>query len=132
MWADLAASYEALSEPVKTLLEGRYAYHVHPDYYLGDEERSRRYDGRGGYRLQHAVRGLAGGLGHHEQVGAGPGAHHRLRCQRRLQDRPGLAVPVPARPAPPGPASDDDGTTVHVRASTVVPSWRRFAGLLRG
>ena len=44
MWADLAASYEALSEPVKTLLEGRYAYHVHPDYYLGDEERSRRYE----------------------------------------------------------------------------------------
>ena len=44
MWADLAASYEALSEPVKTLLEGLYAYHVHPDYYLGDEERSRRYE----------------------------------------------------------------------------------------
>ena len=44
MWADLGASYEALSEPVKDLLEGLYAYHVHPDYYLSDEERSRRYE----------------------------------------------------------------------------------------
>jgi len=31
-----AASYDALSEPVQTLLEGLYAYHVHPDYYLTD------------------------------------------------------------------------------------------------
>ena len=44
MWADLVASYEALSEPVQALLESLYAYHVHPDYYLGDEERSRRYE----------------------------------------------------------------------------------------
>ncbi|HWG12123.1 MAG TPA: TauD/TfdA family dioxygenase [Streptosporangiaceae bacterium] len=44
MWADLGASYEALSDPVKELLEGLYAYHVHPDYYLSDEERSRRYE----------------------------------------------------------------------------------------
>jgi taurine dioxygenase len=44
MWADLGASYEALSDPVKDLLEGLYAYHVHPDYYLSDEERSRRYE----------------------------------------------------------------------------------------
>jgi taurine dioxygenase len=44
MWADLGASYDALSEPVKELLEGLYAYHVHPDYYLSDEERSRRYE----------------------------------------------------------------------------------------
>jgi taurine dioxygenase len=43
-WADLVASYEALSEPVKTLLEGLSAYHAHPDYYAGDEERSRRYE----------------------------------------------------------------------------------------
>ena len=43
-WADLAASYDALSEPVKTLLEGLSAYHAHPDYYAGDEERSRRYE----------------------------------------------------------------------------------------
>jgi taurine dioxygenase len=44
MWADLVASYEALSEPVQALLESLYAYHVHPDYYLGDDERSRRYE----------------------------------------------------------------------------------------
>lgn len=44
MWADLTASYEALSEPVKTLLEGLSAYSAHPDYYAGDEERSRRYE----------------------------------------------------------------------------------------
>jgi taurine dioxygenase len=44
MWADLGASYDALSDPVKELLEGLYAYHVHPDYYLPDEERSRRYE----------------------------------------------------------------------------------------
>ena len=44
MWADLVASYGALSEPVQALLESLYAYHVHPDYYLGDEERSRRYE----------------------------------------------------------------------------------------
>jgi taurine dioxygenase len=44
MWADLTASYEALSEPMKTLLEGLYAYHVHPDYYVDDDERSRRYE----------------------------------------------------------------------------------------
>jgi taurine dioxygenase len=44
MWADLTASYEALSEPMKTLLEGLSAYNAHPDYYAGDEERSRRYE----------------------------------------------------------------------------------------
>ena len=44
MWADLGASYDALSEPVKETLEGLYADHVHPDYYLSDEERSRRYE----------------------------------------------------------------------------------------
>jgi taurine dioxygenase len=54
MWADLAASYEALSEPVKTLLEDLYAYHVHPDYYLSDEERSRRYEAAFGRPLTDA------------------------------------------------------------------------------
>jgi taurine dioxygenase len=52
MWADLTASYEALSEPVKTLLEGLSAYNTHPDYYAGDEERSRRYEASFGRPLR--------------------------------------------------------------------------------
>ena len=44
MWADLAASYDALSAPVKTLLEGLSASHVHPDFYRTDEDRSARYE----------------------------------------------------------------------------------------
>jgi taurine dioxygenase len=51
IWADLTASYDALSEPVKTLLEGLYAYHVHPDYYRTDEDRSRRYERQFGRAL---------------------------------------------------------------------------------
>ncbi len=51
MWADLAASYEALSQPVKTMLEGLYAYHVHPDYYMTDEDRSARYERQFGRSL---------------------------------------------------------------------------------
>jgi taurine dioxygenase len=44
MWADLSASYDALSEPVKAVLKGLYAYHVHPDYHMSDEDRSARYE----------------------------------------------------------------------------------------
>ena len=37
MWADLVSSYEALSEPIRDLLESLEASNVMPNYYLSDE-----------------------------------------------------------------------------------------------
>jgi taurine dioxygenase len=52
MWADLYSSYEALSEPVKAMLKGLYASHVHPEYYTSDESRSARYERQFGRPLR--------------------------------------------------------------------------------
>lgn len=48
MWADLVSSYEQLSQPMRKFLESLTAEHVHPDYYVSDQELMQRYKARHG------------------------------------------------------------------------------------
>ena len=51
MWADLASSYDGLSEPIKELIDPLTAVHTHPDYLLDDDLLAQRYFRKYGARL---------------------------------------------------------------------------------
>ncbi|MDQ7907558.1 TauD/TfdA family dioxygenase [Phytohabitans sp. ZYX-F-186] len=51
MWADLVSSYDALSEPIKKLIDPLTVINVHPEYFVDSQTLSDRYEKRYGKPL---------------------------------------------------------------------------------